>query len=192
MSVRPISIPHSIRRKQGLLALSLALVFALAVAVPASAGGFAHAPVVDVDGEAYYLDGAPDGPEGATDIPGHYWVQAGPNQFAGKHFNTGPFGASQWWSSDAPDGALLYTVHGVIDTWSTENAASYARRGYTHYHELVKVEDGSLHPSKVLWLRHIAVTSFTLDGGPHPELAHEVTPGPDTEFIPNGSMPYNP
>ena len=29
-------------------------------------------------------------------------------------------------------------------------------------------------------------------GGPHPELTHEVTPGVDTDFIPNGMMRYNP
>lgn len=61
-----------------------------------------------------------------------------------------------------------------------------------HYHELVSAEDGSLHPDTVIWLRHVARTHFTLDGGPHPELAHTVSPGPDPEFIPNGMMPYDP
>ncbi|MCK4796509.1 MAG: hypothetical protein KAT05_03965 [Spirochaetes bacterium] len=157
-----------------------------------SSKGFVHALVVNVDGEDYYMAGAPDGPNGATDIPGHYWVQAGPNKFAGKHYNTGPFGASQWWSSDAPDGELLYIVHGVIDMWSPMKANMYASRGYMHYHEFVKVSDGTLHPTKVVWLKHTARTSFNLDGGPHPELAHYVTPGLDLEFIPNGGMPYTP
>ena len=139
------------------------------------------------------MAGAPDGPLGTTDIPGHEWVQAGPTQLAGKHYNTGPFGAvPQWWSSDAPDGGLLYTVHGIIDTWSLEKAASYSSRGYYHYHELLSAVDGSEHTTKVVWLKHTAVTSFTLDGGPHPELGHEVTPGIESEFIPNGMMPYNP
>ena len=31
---------------------------------------------------------------------------------------------------------------------------------------------------------HTARTSFYLDGGPHPELAHGVTPGVDYDFIP--------
>jgi hypothetical protein len=158
----------------------------------ASAEGFTHAPVITVDDVDYYLAGAPDGPGGAIDIPGHYWVQAGPNQLVGKHYNEGPFGASQWWSSNAPDGEYLYKVHGIIDTWSPEKAISYASRGYVHYHELISVADGTLHPTKVVWLRHTARTSFNLDGGPHPELDHEVTPGVDFDFIPNGTMPYSP
>jgi hypothetical protein len=83
-------------------------------------------------------------------------------------------------------------VHGIIDTWSPEQAEQYAARGYVHYHELLKVSDGTEHPTKVVWLKHTARTSFTLDGGPHPELAHDVTPGVDYVFIPNGGMPYNP
>jgi selenium-binding protein 1 len=168
------------------------MISVLLVAVPISAKGYVHSIVITVDGMDYYLAGAPDGPGGATDIPGHYWVQAGPNQLVGKHFNTGPFGAPQWWSSDAPDGEYLYKVHAIIDTWSPEKAESYASRGYVHYHELVKVSDGTLHPTKVVWLRHTARTSFNLDGGPHPELDHEVSPGVDHEFIPNGLIPYLP
>lgn len=156
-----------------------------------NAGGFSHGPVVSVGGEDYYLAGAPDGPGGATDIPGHFWI-VGKDRLQGKHYNTGPFGTPQWWSSDAPDGALLYQVDGVIDTWTPEKAAHYAKRGFVHYHELVKVADGHLHRSKVLWLRHKAHSSFTLDGGPQPQFAHEVTPGIDYEFIPVGMMPYDP
>ncbi len=178
--------------KKRMLTTVSVIVLLLLTALPASARGFIHAPEIDVDGEAYYLAGAPDGPDGATDIPGHYWVQAGPNQLVGKHYNTGPFGAPQWWSSDARDGSLLYVVHGIIDTWSSEKATRYAARGYVHYHELVSVADGTLHPTKVVWLRHTARSSFTLDGGPHPELSHDVTPGIDFEFIPNGMMPYSP
>lgn len=85
------------------------------------------------------------------------------------------------------DGELLYIVHAIIDTWSPEKAERYASRGYVHYHELVKVSDGSLHPTKVVWLKHTARTFFDLDGGPHPELAHYATPGVDFEFIPNWS-----
>ncbi len=169
----------------------LTVLAVFAIAAPAIAG-FEHAIMVDVDGVYYYLAGAPDGPGGATDIPGHAWVQAGPNQLEGKHFNTGPFGAAQWWSSDAPDGELLYKVHGIIDGWSEAKAEHYASRGYVHYHELLRVSDGQLHPTKVLWLKHTARTSFTLDGGPMPQFAHSVTPGVDNEFIPVGSMPYVP
>jgi selenium-binding protein 1 len=170
----------------------LTLLIATFTVVQVSAKGFVHAPVIMVDGEEYYMAGAPDGPDGATDIPGHEWVQAGPRQVSGKHYNTGPFGASQWWSSDAPDGRLLYIVHGIIDTWSPEKAATYLSKGYNHYHEILRVTDGSEHPTKVVWLKHTAVSSFNLDGGPHPELGHEVTPGIDSEFIPNGLTPYNP
>ena len=154
--------------------------------------GFMHAPAFYLDDEKYFFAGAPDGPDGATDIPGHYWNQAGPMQFAGKHYNTGPGGVPQWWSSDAPDGELLYIVHGIIDMWSKEKAMMYASRGYMHYHEMLRVSDGMPHPTKVIWLRHTARTSFYLDGGPHPELAHEVSPGLDPLFIPNGMMPYMP
>jgi selenium-binding protein 1 len=160
--------------------------------IPAIATGFTHGIIINVDGTDYYLAGAPDGPGGAFDIPGHTWVQAGPNQLVGKHYNTGPFGAPQWWSSNAPDGELLYKVHAIIDTWSPEKAAMYASRGYVHYHELISVIGGVLHPTKVVWLKHTARTSFNLDGGPHPELDHAVMPGIDYEFIPNGATPYSP
>ncbi len=155
--------------------------------------GFEHGPVVIIDGEEYFLaPGAPDGPNGATDIPGHYWKKTGLNRLQGRHFNTGPFGKASWWSSDAPNGSLLYIVNAIIDTWSMEKAKKYAKKGFIHYHEFVTVADGSKHPTKVLWLRHIAVRSFNLDGGPHPELGHQVEPGLDWEFIPNGMMPYDP
>jgi hypothetical protein len=169
--------------------------FLVMVSTAVSAGvnrGFVHGIIVNVDGDDYYLAGAPDGPGGATDIPGHYWVIAGPRQMVAKHYNTGPFGAVQWWSSDAPDGELLYVVHGIIDMWTEEKAALYASRGYVHYHELERVSDGTLHPNKVLWLKHVARKHFTLDGGPAPQFAHVVSPGVDYEFIPNGSEPYIP
>lgn len=171
------------------------MAFASLLIVPVFAGrnkGFVHGIVITVDGTDYYLAGAPDGPGGAFDIPGHYWVLAGANQLVGKHYNTGPFGAPQWWSSNAPDGELLYIVHAIIDTWSSEKAASYATRGYIHYHELIEVDGGELHPNKVVWLKHTARITFNLDGGPHPELDHLVTPGVDYEFIPNGITPYSP
>jgi selenium-binding protein 1 len=155
-------------------------------------GGFIHGIVIPVDGEDYYLAGAPDGPDGEFDIPGHSWVILGKNRLAGKHYNTGPFGAEKWWSSDAADGELLYNVNAIIDTWSETKAIYYISKGFIHYHELVRVSDGELHPSKIVWLKHIARTSFTLDGGPHPELSHEVSPGLDLDFIPNALNPYDP
>jgi hypothetical protein len=155
--------------------------------------GFVHGIKADIDGVAYYFEGPADGPNGSKDIPGHYWVQAGPNQFVGKHYNTGPFGASKWWSSDAKDGAYLYTVHGIVDTWTLAKAQKYYNKGYVHYHELARVSDGTFHPMKIVWLKHVAVTRFTLDGGPgapNPPYAHYVTPGVDLEFPNNGFIPY--
>jgi selenium-binding protein 1 len=156
--------------------------------------GFVHGVVIDIDGEGYYFAGAPDGEGGAIDVPGHSWVQAGPTQIVGKHYNTGPFGSANWWSSDADDGALLYTVHGIIDTWSVEKASYYASRGYVHRHEFVSVlSPDDFHPSKVVWLKHTAVSSFTLDGGPgapNPPYEHYATPGVDLEFPNNGFVPY--
>jgi hypothetical protein len=177
-------------KKSLLLLLGLMALLVLTVAA-VSAAGFTHGPVINVDGEKYYMAGAPAGPDGATDIPGHYWRQAGPNQVVGKHYNTGPWSPEQGWSSDAPDGELLYIVHGIIDTWSLTKADEYAARGYVHYHELVAVVGGAEHPTKVVWLKHTARTSFNLDRGPHPELDHAVTPGVDYAFIPNGTMPYH-
>ena len=105
-----------------LMALALTVVAAAPIAAAASGapGGFEHAPAIDVDGDPYFLAGAPDGPNGQSDIPGHYWRQAGKNQLVGKHFNIGPFGAERWWSSDAPDGELLYVVRGIIDIWTED------------------------------------------------------------------------
>ncbi len=180
--------------KKALFALAVMAASAAVVATSSLGAGeaFTHGIIINVDGIGYYLAGAPDGPDGATDVPGHYWVKAGPNRLVGKHYNTGPFGASNWWSSDAEDGELLYLVHAVIDTWSEEKAEAYSSKGYVHYHELVSVQDGTHHPTKVVWLRHTARTSFTLDGGPAPQFAHYVTPGIDHEFIPNYAVPYSP
>ena len=76
--------------------------------LPASAdhheGGFVHGIVLTVDGTDYYFAGAPDGPMGEIDVPGHSWHQITDTELVGLHYNTGPNGAAQWWSSDAPDG----------------------------------------------------------------------------------------
>jgi hypothetical protein len=71
-----------------------------AVAIgPVATKAFVHGIIINVDGVNYYLAGAPDGPGGATDIPGHYWTQASPNQLGGKHYDEAHFGAAQCWSS---------------------------------------------------------------------------------------------
>ncbi len=167
------------------------VVIALSFAV-VNAGGFMHGIVITVDGEDYYLAGPADGMNGEMDVPGHHWVMAGKNKLVGKHYNTGPFGASSWWSSDASDGEFLYKVDAIIDEWTMEKAGSYASRGFVHYHELARVSDGMPHPSKVIWLKHIARTTFTFDGGPNPGTPRMVTPGVDHDFMPNGMMPYTP
>ena len=171
-------------RKYLLLLVMLLALMALTIAV-VSAAGFNRPVVFNFDDGDYII----------KPIPGHDWNQAGPNQAVGKHVNTGPAAAgAPWstWSYDAPDGELLFIVHGIVDTWSKDKAMQYAARGYVHYHELISVTDGSEHPTKVIWLRHTARTSFNFDGGPHPELAHEVTPGVDNAFIPNWMKEYQP
>jgi selenium-binding protein 1 len=182
-------------RKISKLALSILIGSAILIIPAYAAGrnrGFVHGIVIPIDGTDYYLAGAPDGPDDAVDVPGHYWVLVGHDKLVGKHYNTGPFGASSWWSSDAPDGELLYVVQAKIDTWSEMKAEHYAARGYTHYHELIEVDGGELHPTLVVWLKHTARTTFTLDGGPAPQFSHLVTPGVDYEFIPNWATPYSP
>jgi selenium-binding protein 1 len=187
-------------RKYG-FAFVVAAILLTASATLVTAGknkGFVHGIMINVDGEDYYLEGAPDADGGAFDIPGHYWVIAGPNKLIGKHYNTGPFGMENGWSSDAPDGELLYIVDGIIDNWSEEKAMSYASKGYVHYHELRKVSDGTHHLSKVIWFKHTARTSFTLDGGPEawgggdPSYEHYVMSGVDYLFPNNYMNPYIP
>jgi len=153
---------------------------------------FVHGVVIKVDGKRYYFGGVADTANNATDVPGHSWVQINKRKIIGYHKNTGPFGAPRWWSSDAEDGALLYVVEAKIDTWSEIKAAIYFAQGFTHHHHLVSVKTGKPHPNKVAWLKHVAVSDFVLDGGPHPELAHEVSPGVDFRFVPNWQMPYSP
>ena len=60
--------------------------------------GFVHGIEFDIDGDGvmWYFKGPGDGVDGARDVPGHYWVQAGKNRVVGKHYNTGPFGAADW------------------------------------------------------------------------------------------------
>lgn len=182
--------------KKCLAVFSIILIFGITLILPVSASNqkiskdFVHGILITVDCKDYYLMGPADGPNGEKDIPGHYWKVTSSGRLIGKHYNTGPFGEAKWFSSDAGDGELLYVVQGKIDTWSPKKAQKYAKLGYVHYHHLVSVEDGTKHPTKVVWLRHIAVTSFTFDGGHHQEFAHYVKPGVDFKFHPNYDKPY--
>ena len=151
---------------------------------------FSRGIIVKIDGKEYRLAGVADTINGITDIPGHEWAIVDDEELVGRHYNTGPFGAAQWWSTDAGDGTLLYSVRGIIDDWSPVKATEYYNKGFVHYHELISMKTGLQHASKVLWLSHAGVTHFNLDSGPHPELAHSVTQGVDYKFIPNGQTPY--
>jgi hypothetical protein len=154
--------------------------------------GFTAGIKIEVDGDDYYLPGPVVGPNGEKDVPGHEWKLESDNRLSGRHLNSGPNGAPQWWSSDAEDGALLFTVEAIIDTWSTEKADSYVDRGFVHYHELVNAATGENHPDKVLWLKHAAVDDFNFDRGPRSDLGHMVERGIDLNFMPNAKMPYSP
>ena len=158
----------------------------LVFAAPVAAKGFMHGIPIDYNGNTYYFAGEPVGD--GWDVPGHDWVQAGPDHLIGKHYNTGPGGASKWWSSDAPDGELLYIVDAIIDSaiLSPEEEAFFKSRGYIHRHELIDETTGLQDPNIYVYLKHTARTSFTLDGGPggspNPPYKHQVTPGIDYEF----------
>jgi selenium-binding protein 1 len=173
-------------------AIGIALLAIFTFTVAAGAAGFERGIILEVDGEDYYFEGVDDAPGGAYDLPGNAWNQAGPRKVVGKHINTGPFGAESWWATDEPDGVYLFKVDGIIDEWTMEKAEEYQSRGYVHYHELRAVAGGAHHPTKVAWLKHTAVGSFYFDGGPHPEFAHDVSPGIDYDFMPNWDMPYMP
>ncbi len=153
---------------------------------------FVHGVVIKVGHHKYYLEGAPDGPNGEQDIPGHEWVQVSKNTIIGKHYNTGPFGSPNFWSLDAPDGALLWTMIGKIDTWTEVKATKYYTEGFIHYHPLVSVETGKRHPRLVVWLRHSAVIDFTFDGLPEAVKPYRVKIGADYKMGPRWNIPYDP
>lgn len=62
---------------------------------------FTHGIIVQIDNIGYYFDGPADGINGTKDAPGHYWWQDAPRHLYGLHYNIGPYGEEQWWSSDA-------------------------------------------------------------------------------------------
>ena len=161
-----------------------------------SSSKFIHGITIKLHHERYYFAGPPDGKNGESDVPGHEWLSVGKNRFLGRHFNTGPFGAPSFWSSDAGDGALLYAMEAVIDKWTEAKALHYFTKGFAHYHTLVNAETGQLHPTKVVWFKHVAVKIFELDGaGPLSFLgidAYKVMPGVDYKMGPNWDIPYRP
>lgn len=155
-------------------------------------GEFVHGIVIELDGVGYYLDGPEDGPNGEKDMPGYFWKQVSSSRIIGESFNTGPFGTMKWWSSHMENGEHMYSILGVIDIWTLDLAEEYAKKGFVHYHELVSVDGGSYHPSKVLWLKHIAQKSIVFNGpnAPNRTFEHEVSPGVDANYPVNYMKAY--
>ena len=154
---------------------------------------FTHGIVIELDGVGYYFDGPADGANGTKDAPGHYWWQDSPTHLYGLHYNIGPFGEENWWSSDAKGNELLYVVDVLIAPWTNTTAHEFAKQGYVHYHDLVRTDNGERHPELVAWFKHVAVpAAFILDKGPMPEDKHIVSAGIDYRFLNNYFIPYNP
>ena len=154
---------------------------------------FTHGIVVNLDGVGYYLDGPADGANGTKDAPGHYWWQDSPHHLYGLHYNIGPYGEENWWSSDAKGNELLYLVDVIIAPWTNTTALEFAKQGYVHYHDLIRTDNGEKHPELVAWFKHVAVpTGFILDKGPMPEDKHIVGAGVDYRFLNNYFIPYDP
>lgn len=154
---------------------------------------FTHGIVIKLDDVGYYFDGPADGANGTKDAPGHYWWQDSPTHLYGLHYNIGPFGEENWWSSDAKGNELLYVVDVLIAPWTNTTAYDFAKQGYVHYHELVRTDNGEKHPELVAWFKHVAVPAgFILDKGPMPEDKHIVAAGIDYRFLNNYFIPYNP
>ncbi|MCP4205318.1 MAG: hypothetical protein GY769_25690 [bacterium] len=179
--------------------------------------GFTHRVQIRLGGSFWYLLGpelqlptTPDQAGQPQDLPGHCWKVGlpigGKPRLIGKHFNTGPLGAGappRFWSSNAGSHQQLFWVDLVISRWSPRIALEKAADGYVHYHELIKVGEGCLHPRLVAWFRHSAIEKFSFDGGPPPVLPdgtlfrprnvpHDVQPGIDHNFPPNYDIPYKP
>ena len=154
---------------------------------------FTHGLVVQLDNVGYYFDGPADGTNGTKDAPGHYWWQDTPSHLYGLHYNIGPFGEENWWSSDAKGNELLYVVDVIIAPWTNTTAYEFAKQGYVHYHELVRTDNGEKHPELVAWFKHVAVPAgFILDKGAMPDDKHIVSAGIDYRFLNNYFIPYDP
>jgi hypothetical protein len=151
--------------------------------------GFEHGLAVNIEGTDYWFKG-PGSVAGAVDVPGHTWKQTGQYRVIGRHYNIGPLAAGEapWWASDEDYGVMLYKVDGLIDVPPNElpegREGWLKAHGYVHVHEFVDV-GGTISPDWVVYLKHTARTSFTLDGGPgapNPPYEHYVTPGIDYRF----------
>lgn len=96
---------------------------------------------------------------------------------------------------------LLYHADGIIEEYDADRADELAKKGYVHYHEFTHVETGEHHPTKVVWLKHTARSSFWFDGGPpfasdfyddEEDYPYRVDPGVDFDFLPNWNDEYDP
>jgi hypothetical protein len=151
--------------------------------------GFEHGLAVSIDGNDYYFKG-PGSIAGAIDVPGHVWVQTGPNRVIGLHYNVGPWAVphgTPWWATGEPYGVLLFKVDGIIDVppddLSSKMENWYRKHGYVHIHEFVD-EYGVELEDYVVYLKHTAVRTFFFDGGPMTPM-YWVYPGVDYDFMPN-------
>lgn len=148
--------------------------------------GFVHGLKVYYQGDWYYFKGAPAGD--GWDVPGHTWVQTGPSQVEGRHYNIVPWYGMTWTDdtrlTHLPEGILIFKVRGIIatDPLDPKLENKLIKQGYVHRHELVDV-DGIEVPGIWVYLKHIAVSSFYFDNGPF--TPHYVTPGIDDMFMPN-------
>lgn len=179
--------------------------------------GFQHKAPIRIGSTFWYLlapelqlPTTPDNVGQPQDLPGHCWFTSRPlgkfPRLFGKHFNTGPVAAGappRFWSSTAAAHQQLFSVDILISRWSPQIALDRAREGYVHYHELVRENDGCIHPRLVAWFRHTAIESFSFDGGPPPVLPdgrffrprnvpHKVRPGIEHNFMVNYDVPYKP
>ena len=81
--------------------------------------------------------------------------------------NIGPFGEEKWWSSDAKNNEVLFLVDAIIAPWSEKDAFEFSKKGYTHYHELLRTDNGQKHPELVVWFKHVGIPHiFSFDKGP--------------------------
>lgn len=150
---------------------------------------FEHGIALDIDGENWYFAGPGSVDPAVSDVPGHTWVQTGPYQVVGRHYNVGPFGAdASWWAPEEPHGVLLYKVDGIIalppDDLDPGYEAHLKKKGYVHVHELVNATDMTISEDMAVYLKHTAVRSFVF----HPPMVTDdryVTPGIDFLFMPN-------
>ncbi len=190
-----------------LLAILLTLTFTINAHEKKQKGPLKFVPGIKIELKSgdYYFRGPPIDPNdlnGATDIPGHEWVRVGKRRLLGKHYNlsanTGTYANTPYyWTDDVETGGLLWYVDAVIDTWTEQKALQYYIKGYVRYSALLNADTRELHPTKVVWLKHVAATEFTFDGDIPTRVFCKIEPydvkfGVDYQLCPNWDTPFNP